>query len=301
MNDNLSFKNVSFESFSMIVFVIHEVIPLISFCCYMSKMGVLHKAAFAGVSGEESHRNATSVKDTKPTATAFVAKTFDNKRRFNSNNIRGSDSNSNFNNRGPNPNMKCTNFNKIGHTIDRCFELVGYPGSYVKKNFNANIILVSSNNASVDVHSNHVTSNNVTASNSHVSLSNEQLARFMSLLNDNGVSTGNANMSILLVLYLLIVSTKNVMGLEDGSKWLLGWANRRDLVLNQVMMMVSCTNKDKLLVLSWGRNPRLDFGVRVSVLLVFLRPPCLSFLDVPLLLLGGTWVTWSLRGLLPSD
>ncbi|GKE11866.1 hypothetical protein Tco_1415417 [Tanacetum coccineum] len=41
MNDNVSFKNVSFESFSMIVSVIHEVIPQISFRCYISKMGVL--------------------------------------------------------------------------------------------------------------------------------------------------------------------------------------------------------------------------------------------------------------------
>ncbi|GJU49626.1 hypothetical protein Tco_1219181 [Tanacetum coccineum] len=35
MNDNVSFKNVSFESFSMIVPVIHEVIPQISFRCYI--------------------------------------------------------------------------------------------------------------------------------------------------------------------------------------------------------------------------------------------------------------------------
>ncbi|GJY26379.1 ribonuclease H-like domain-containing protein [Tanacetum coccineum] len=43
----------------------------------------LVKAAFAVVSGEESHRNATSIGATKPTTTAFVTKTFDNKRRPN--------------------------------------------------------------------------------------------------------------------------------------------------------------------------------------------------------------------------
>ncbi|GKE91537.1 ribonuclease H-like domain-containing protein, partial [Tanacetum coccineum] len=59
----------------------------------------------------------------------------------------------------------------IGHTVDRCFELVGYPTGYVKKNFNAN--------------TRHVSSNNATRSNSPVSLSNEQLARLMILLNDN--------------------------------------------------------------------------------------------------------------------
>ncbi|GJT00475.1 ribonuclease H-like domain-containing protein [Tanacetum coccineum] len=89
------------------------------------------KAAFAVVSGKESHRNTTSVGTTKPTTTAFAAKTFDNKR---------------------------------------------------------------SNNVSTDVQSNNVSSNNATTNNSHVSLSNERLARLMSLLNDNGVSTANTNM-----------------------------------------------------------------------------------------------------------
>ncbi|GKB07368.1 ribonuclease H-like domain-containing protein, partial [Tanacetum coccineum] len=118
----------------------------------------LVKAAFAVVSSEESHRNGTSIGATKPTA--LVAKTFDNKRRFNNKNNRGSRSNTNSNNRGPNPNLKCTNCNKIGDTIDRCFELVGYLAGYVKKNFNANTRPVSSNNASAstNVHSNNVSS-----------------------------------------------------------------------------------------------------------------------------------------------
>nr|GEV00907.1 hypothetical protein [Tanacetum cinerariifolium] len=57
------------------------------------------KTAFSVISGEESHRNVTSVGTTKPAATAFVAKTFVNKKRFN-NNFKGSGSNSNSNNRG---------------------------------------------------------------------------------------------------------------------------------------------------------------------------------------------------------
>ncbi|GJS16776.1 hypothetical protein Tco_0411248 [Tanacetum coccineum] len=60
-------------------------------------------------------------------------------------------------------------------------------------------VISECNNASAsafaDVHSNNVSSNNVTTSNSHVSLSNERLARIMSLLNDNRVSTANANMA----------------------------------------------------------------------------------------------------------
>ncbi|GJX03398.1 retrovirus-related pol polyprotein from transposon TNT 1-94 [Tanacetum coccineum] len=154
----------------------------------------LVKVAFAIFSGEESHRNITFVGATKPTATAFAAKSFD-KKSFNSNNYnKGSSSNLNSINRGPNLNLKCINFNKIGHTVDRCFKLVGYPAGYVKRNFNPTSRSVSSNNTYANVHSNGVTSNNATTNNSPISFSNEQLTRLMNLLNDNGVSTASANM-----------------------------------------------------------------------------------------------------------
>nr|GEX45332.1 putative Gag-polypeptide of LTR copia-type [Tanacetum cinerariifolium] len=135
------------------------------------------KAAFAIVSGEESHRNITCANLTKPTATAFAAKAID-KKRFNtncgstSNNNKGFNSGSNSNNRGPNLNLKCTNCNKIGHIVDRCFEIIGYPAGYVKRNFSTNSKSVgTSNNSVVDPNSN-IAGNN-TASNSPVSLFNE--------------------------------------------------------------------------------------------------------------------------------
>ncbi|GKA45218.1 ribonuclease H-like domain-containing protein [Tanacetum coccineum] len=156
------------------------------------------KTAFSVINGEESHRNVTFAVTTKPAATAFAAKTFDNKKKFN-NNYKGSGSNSNFNsnnnNRGPNPNLKCTNCNKTGHTVDRCFDLIGYPAGYVKRNSNSSSRPVTSNNAYVDVQSNVVCSNNATTGNSPVSLSSDQLERLMNLLNENGVSTANANMA----------------------------------------------------------------------------------------------------------
>ncbi|GJV57242.1 ribonuclease H-like domain-containing protein [Tanacetum coccineum] len=156
------------------------------------------KTAFSVISGEESYRNVTSARTTKPAATVFAVKTFDNKKKFN-NNYKGSGSNSNFNsnnnNRGPNPNLKCTNCNKTGHTVDRCFDLIGYPAGYVKRNSNFNSRPVTSNNVSAKVQSNGVSSNNATTGNSPVSLSSDQLARLMNLLNENGVSTANANMA----------------------------------------------------------------------------------------------------------
>ncbi|GJZ90117.1 putative transcription factor interactor and regulator CCHC(Zn) family protein [Tanacetum coccineum] len=106
-------------------------------------------------------RDVTSVGATKPDATAFAAKTFDSKRRFNNNFNKGLNFNSN--NKGPNPNLKCTNGDKVGHIVDRCFQLVGYPAGYIKRNFNVNTILVSRNNASIDVHSNNATTDTRTS------------------------------------------------------------------------------------------------------------------------------------------
>ncbi|KAM0071790.1 putative transcription factor interactor and regulator CCHC(Zn) family [Helianthus debilis subsp. tardiflorus] len=82
------------------------------------------KVAFSIVSREESHRNSSNV--TKNQSVSFVAKTnqsFDQrKREF----------------KGPNPNFKCSHCNKIGHTVDRCFEVVGYPQGFKRKPVNQN-------------------------------------------------------------------------------------------------------------------------------------------------------------------
>ncbi|KAJ0834657.1 putative RNA-directed DNA polymerase [Helianthus annuus] len=93
------------------------------------------KAAYALISREESHRLSSS--GSKGQSVSFIAKSnqanqnFDSRRR-------------NF--RGPNSNLKCTNCNMLGHTIDRCFEIIGYPpgmkkrtsGSFGRNNSNNN-------------------------------------------------------------------------------------------------------------------------------------------------------------------
>ncbi|KAJ0575272.1 putative RNA-directed DNA polymerase [Helianthus annuus] len=77
------------------------------------------KVAFSIVSREESHRNTSNA--TKNQSVSFATKTNQSfeqrKREF----------------KGPNPNFKCTHCNKIGHTVDRCFEVIGYPQSFKKK------------------------------------------------------------------------------------------------------------------------------------------------------------------------
>ncbi|KAJ0507691.1 putative transcription factor interactor and regulator CCHC(Zn) family [Helianthus annuus] len=77
------------------------------------------KVAFSIVSREESHRMASG--SIKGQGISYVSKSnqsFDPKKRV-------------F--RGPNPNLKCTHCNLIGHTVDRCFEIIGYPLGFKKR------------------------------------------------------------------------------------------------------------------------------------------------------------------------
>ncbi|XP_076950249.1 uncharacterized protein LOC143623165 [Bidens hawaiensis] len=75
------------------------------------------KTAFSIISREESHRFSSGFSKGRSQNVGFLSKntqSFDNKKRFN---------------RGPNPNLKCTHCNKIGHMVETCFEIVGYPHS----------------------------------------------------------------------------------------------------------------------------------------------------------------------------
>nr|GEV05248.1 wall-associated receptor kinase 2-like [Tanacetum cinerariifolium] len=82
---------------------------------------------------EESHRGiASSSSDsvTKPQVFSFVAKS----NTWTNNGIKRVDNNKKFgnsvnssNNRGSNPNLHCINCGKVRHTIDKCFEIIGYP------------------------------------------------------------------------------------------------------------------------------------------------------------------------------
>ncbi|GJR34586.1 ribonuclease H-like domain-containing protein [Tanacetum coccineum] len=113
------------------------------------------KGSYAIVSREESHRGiheTSEAIDTKMNAIPFAAKSYNqnkmgNTNNFNRNNTRGNGPN-NYN-RGPNPNLVCKNCSFTGHTIERCYDLIGYPPGYkkgsnsskqngIKPNFNAN-------------------------------------------------------------------------------------------------------------------------------------------------------------------
>nr|GEU94008.1 hypothetical protein [Tanacetum cinerariifolium] len=88
------------------------------------------------------------------------------------------------------------NFNSLWKQFDAMISLPACTCDAAKhfKKHNQLIKLVTSNNSIVDPNSNNAGSS--TTSNSLVSLSNDQLTRLMNLLNDNGVSSANANMSV---------------------------------------------------------------------------------------------------------
>ncbi|GJU02781.1 ribonuclease H-like domain-containing protein [Tanacetum coccineum] len=115
------------------------------------------KDSFAIVSREESHRGITSSSSsnsvTKPQVSSFAAKSnsWNNSgnKKFDNNKRVGNSTN----NRGPNPNLHCTNCGKVGHTVDRCFDIIGYPLGYNKniglksngpRTFNVNFVSSSS-------------------------------------------------------------------------------------------------------------------------------------------------------------
>ncbi|XP_071708446.1 uncharacterized protein [Rutidosis leptorrhynchoides] len=89
------------------------------------------KVAYAVMSREESHKSVvTGDKGTKVHATSFVAQTNNVSKTNNFSNNRGG--NNTFS-KGPNPNYQCKKCNNVGHTIDRCYEIIGYPQNFQKK------------------------------------------------------------------------------------------------------------------------------------------------------------------------
>ncbi|KAJ0493280.1 putative RNA-directed DNA polymerase [Helianthus annuus] len=129
------------------------------------------KTAFSIISREESHRDSNS--SSKVPNVGFAAKTNqfnDNKKRFN---------------KGPNPNLKCTHCNKIGHVVDKCFELHGYPSNFrPRPNQNNNQWSKPNNTA------NHSVSDK-SVSNSLNSLTSKQFSKLLGLLGEKKIDDGS--------------------------------------------------------------------------------------------------------------
>ncbi|GKE58958.1 hypothetical protein Tco_1498143, partial [Tanacetum coccineum] len=145
------------------------------------------KDAFFIISKEESHKGIASSSGSVPKSqtTSFVSminfsnNTNNGNKWFNNtrvNNSRNNSVNTNGNNRRPNLKLTYKDCGKFGHTIERCFDIIGYPPGYnktfsksgVKSNFNANDELNQSSTQNGDT----------------LSFTNEQMMKLMSLIND---------------------------------------------------------------------------------------------------------------------
>ncbi|XP_071727474.1 uncharacterized protein [Rutidosis leptorrhynchoides] len=124
------------------------------------------KVVFLIIARDESHRmHSNQTQNSKIQSTAFVSKTG----FYNSNNS------GNNRRKYRNPPLKCTKCNMLGHTVDRCYELIGYPPGYIKKPFNQGTPRFNSNNSGVD---------KCASVESSMQLTNEQIMKLLSLVND---------------------------------------------------------------------------------------------------------------------
>ncbi|GJV18875.1 ribonuclease H-like domain-containing protein [Tanacetum coccineum] len=116
-----------------------------------------------------------------------------NRRRPNNTNGNWSNNNGNNGNKGNYDSLLCKNCGLKGHTIERCFEVIGYPPGFKR---NPNLKPSGSFNNSKTNFSDTKGNNDVKTSTGTVSLTNDQVMKLMSLLNDKGGSTTNAHMAV---------------------------------------------------------------------------------------------------------
>ncbi|GKD38344.1 ribonuclease H-like domain-containing protein, partial [Tanacetum coccineum] len=153
------------------------------------------KDAFVINYREESHREIppSSVKSDKPHVSAFVSRQTDNNKNRSDINLSNNDINMKI---GNYDNLLCKNYGLKGHTIDRCFEITGYPSGF-KRNTNLKPTNSFNNNKSNNVDSKRrYVGNSDLKTCVTVSFTNEQVMKLMSILNDKSCSTPQANMIV---------------------------------------------------------------------------------------------------------
>ncbi|XP_071704157.1 uncharacterized protein [Rutidosis leptorrhynchoides] len=150
------------------------------------------KTAYAILSREESHRGIVTNDVSKVVQTSnFMAKANNNNNSVQSSTFMAkTNNNSGFKKgpRGPNTNFHCTKCGMMGHTIERCFEIIGYPPWYKRKPFNqfAPKFVANTNNSV----SNKCVSNSESYS---FPFSEEQIQKIMSLISNDKEPANEVN------------------------------------------------------------------------------------------------------------
>nr|GEW91204.1 putative reverse transcriptase, RNA-dependent DNA polymerase, Gag-polypeptide of LTR copia-type [Tanacetum cinerariifolium] len=125
-------------------------------------------------------------------------------------------------NRGPNPNLNWKHYGKIGHTIDRCFEIVGFPQGF-KRNFNSNS---NSGKQSFNANSDVKMSDKPSSPSQSSGFTSEQIQKILNLINDKSTGSIHANMA----------GKSNMVMNFHVSKLL--WPNRLGHPADQVLSML---------------------------------------------------------------
>ncbi|KAJ0565941.1 putative RNA-directed DNA polymerase [Helianthus annuus] len=192
------------------------------------------KVAFSIISREESHRMSST--GSKSQNVSFVSKpnqTFDPRRKGN---------------RGSNTVLKCSHCNMLGHTVDRCFEIIGYPPGFKRKSNNNN--QTNKTNFANSNKANSVTSMSSTVGNSGLPFTPEQIAKLLSLVGEKSGSE---------------VQNQNAGGEDSKSKRVL-MSGRQDCGLYFVGNSVYLINRLPSYVLN-GRSPyEMMFEFKPSLL-----------------------------------
>ncbi|GKC36967.1 ribonuclease H-like domain-containing protein [Tanacetum coccineum] len=149
------------------------------------------RSAYGTISSEESHRVAAGSiagSSQRNQAFAFVSNVpySQNIQRNNQNNNNGPSRPNNLNNnkQGGGSALVCENYGFKGHTIDRCFKIIGYPADFGKKKSGQNF------------KKQNISNNNSVGKSSSSGFTDEQMATFISLIKDNKVGKNvQANMT----------------------------------------------------------------------------------------------------------
>ncbi|KAJ0547538.1 putative RNA-directed DNA polymerase [Helianthus annuus] len=135
------------------------------------------KVAFSIVSREESHRLSSN--GSKGQNVSFVTKSgqsFDSRKK---------------NTRGPNPSLKCSHCNMLGHTVDRCYEIIGYPPGFRKRSGGQ----VPRSNVSNNSNKNNTTVGSSNSVGTAMPFTSEQISKLLSLVGENsGGEQAKSNM-----------------------------------------------------------------------------------------------------------
>ncbi|GJS99232.1 putative RNA-directed DNA polymerase [Tanacetum coccineum] len=165
------------------------------------------RGAYAVISSEESHRvvSTSSVETSQRSQSSVFNSSVSNRgvsqrppnsgnSSRNNNGSRPSGGGNRRTNGGPQ--LVCENCGFNGHSIDRCFKLIGYPVDFGKRNNNNNN--TNQGNQGVQNFNRRFINNNSVGSSNSSTFSDDQLSKIISLIKDNSLNNGKgvqANMA----------------------------------------------------------------------------------------------------------